>query len=172
MSIYRSACLYIYLEVFLLKQLLIKISRKSIYFLLLFWYWSFGILRANVHSLSQRHTEKMKETWMSKLTCIQNSRVVTKSSDWNSWSLLSVIHFTRKEPGIPSSSLLTNCFTLGRKVCCKKTFTLLRQEGHKIASKNLAQERQLPRHPLNSAFDFSCAVFLQMLRQVRHFYLQ
>lgn len=58
---------------------------------------------------------------------------------------------------------------LCRKVCCKKTFTLLWQEAHKIALKNLAQEEQLPRHHLNSACDFIYAIFFRKLRPVRHF---
>lgn len=47
--------------------------------------------------------------------CIQNLRAVIKSLDRNlilvhSWSLLPVIHFTKKEPDYLSPFLLTPCF--------------------------------------------------------------
>lgn len=55
------------------------------------------------------------------------------------------------------------------KVCFTMTFSVLWQEAHKTASKNLAQEEQLPRHHLNSACDFTYAAFFWMLRPIRHF---
>lgn len=78
-------------------------------------------------------------------------------------------HSFHKKRGLDIFLPHSYCLFLCRKVCCKKTFTLLWQEAHKIALKNLAQEEQLPKHHLNSACDFIYALFFRKLRQVRHF---
>lgn len=66
-----------------------------------------------------------------------NLSAVTRSSDCNPilvhpWSLLSVIHFTKKEPGLSFPFTPYSLF-LCRKVCHKKTITVMLQEAHKIA---------------------------------------
>lgn len=73
---------------------------------------------------------------------------------------------TKKEAWISFSLTTDPCFYTENYVA--KRPSLLWQEAHKIALKNLAwEEEQFSRHHLNRAYDFIYALFFQILRPVR-----